>query len=178
MRRGGKLPLVRDGQRRRGRGHVRDGAQRDQLAGRGFHVNLIQGVRAGLEARFDFEDHPVLVELRVNDRHLPLAERVIERVVHGLRQHVEAGRLVAVHLHGELQTVGLLVAGGVGEFGQRAQTVEQLVGPGTQFGGVGVLQNVLVLRAADAAVDLEVLHGLHVEGNALEVARFPAAAAR
>ena len=37
--------------------------------------------------------------------------------------------------------------------------------------GVGVLERVLVLRAADAAVDLQVLHRLQVERDAVDLAR-------
>ena len=63
----------------------------------------------------------------------------------------------------ELQAPGLLVARDVGELGQRAQPARAPRRPGGELVGVGVLERVLVLRAADAAVDLQVLHRLQVD---------------
>ena len=63
-----------------------------------------------------------------------------------------------------LEARALLVAGHVAELGQRLQLASSIFGrPLRELVGVGVLEGVLVLRAAGAAVDLEVLHGLQVE---------------
>ena len=67
-----------------------EGTERNHLAGRGFDVNFVQRVGCLLELRFDFENDAILVELGENDRDLPLAERVVKRVVNRLGEDVEA----------------------------------------------------------------------------------------
>ena len=89
-------------------------AERHRLPGRRAHVDLPQRVGRELEVRLHFEDHAVLVELRENDRDLPLAECVVERVVNRLREHVVPRGLLAVYVHAELQSAGLLVARDIG----------------------------------------------------------------
>ena len=88
----GNWPSMDDGQRRGPGSQVGERAQRHHLAGGGFDVDLVQRLRRELEMRLGFEDDAVLVELREHDRHLPLPERVVERVVNGLRQDVQRGR--------------------------------------------------------------------------------------
>ena len=60
----------------------------------------------------------------------------------------------------------LLVGGHVFQLGQLLQFGDKLVGPLVQFVRVGIFKRVLVLRAAHAIVDRDVLHRLHVEMDA------------
>ena len=48
--------------------------------------------------------------------------------------------------------------------------------PGGEFGGVGVFEHEMVLRAADRRIDGEILHRLHVERDADNAGRFAAQA--
>ena len=47
--------------------------------------------------------------------------------------------------------------------------------PSSEFVGIDVFQRVLKLRAADAIFDREILHGLHVKGDAVDSWRVSAA---
>ena len=71
---------------------------------------------------------------------------------------------------------GLLVGGHVFQFGQLLQLRHELVGPLVQLVGVGIFERVLVLRAAHAIVDRDVLHRLHVEVHALHLLQIASAA--
>ena len=163
-----ELALVDDGQRGGADLDFGKGAQRHHLAGAGLDVDLVQGLRRELVLRLDLQHDAVLVELGEDGRDLALAEGVVERVVNGLGEHVQARGPLAVHLDADLQAAGLLVGGDIRQLRPVAQHVQQLGRPFRQFRHVGVGQRVLVLGAADAAVDLHVLGRLHEEGNALD----------
>jgi hypothetical protein len=64
-----------------------------------------------------------LIELGENGRDLSLTERVVKRVVNGLRQDVQARSFLAVDIHIDLQTIWLLVSGNVSQFGQFAEPI-------------------------------------------------------
>ncbi len=121
--------------------------------------------------RLHLEDDAVEVQLREDDRHLPLAEGVVERVVDGLRRDAQARGRVAVDRERHLETGGLLVARDVLSIG-RSPCGAPSTSRGAQIAssfGSGVLERVLVLRPADAAVDLQVLHRLQVELDAVHL---------
>ena len=120
-----------------------------------------------LELPVHFKNDAILVELREDGRDLPLAERVVERIVNRLRQDVETRCFFAVHVHADLQAVLLLVAGNISEFRYGAQFCQKPCRPLGELGAVGILQRVLILGAADAAVYLHVLCGLHEKRDAL-----------
>ena len=72
---------------------------------------------------------------------------------------------------------GLLIGGYVLQLGQLLELGDKLAGPLLQFVGVGIFQRVLILGAADAIVDGDVLHRLHVEvnpGDLLQIVLQPA----
>src|SRR5207244_11243234 len=77
---GGELPLVIDRERRGRRREVGEGAERHLRPARRVDVDVLQRVRALLEGRLHLQDDVVLVQLREDRRHLPLAEGVVERV--------------------------------------------------------------------------------------------------
>ena len=100
-------------------------AERHRLPRRRAHVDFPQRIRRELEVRLHLEDHAVLVELRENDGDLPLAERVVERVVNCLRGDIVARGLLAIHVHAELKPAGLLAARDPPGFGRAAQFREK-----------------------------------------------------
>src|SRR5579863_4953711 len=132
------------------------------------HINVVQVGRAALELRHHLEDDVILVELRVQGGDLALAKRVVERLIDHLGRdaHARSGDTVNDELFG--QGAGLLIGGHVAKLGQLLELRHQNVGPMLQFNRVGILEGVLILRAADAVFDGQVLHGLHVEGDALD----------
>ena len=65
----------------------------------------------------------------------------------------------------------LLVRRQIAQLREPLQLLHQLRGPGIQFFRVGIFEGVLILRAADPAVDLHILHGLHKQRDALDVFR-------
>ena len=106
--------------------HGGERAQRDRLAGARFHVNLVEHVGRFTELRFDFENHAKLIELGENDRDLPLAERIVKRVVDRLGEHIEARRFFAINIDIQLQAIDLLIAGDVAELRQVGQVFAQV----------------------------------------------------
>ena len=66
-------------------------------------------------------------------------------------EDVKAGGFFAVDIHVQLQAIRLLIAGHVGELRKLTEFLHQFRGPLAQLLGIGILQNVLVLSAADAA---------------------------
>ena len=125
------------------------GAERHHLAGAGLDVNLVQGLRRELVLGLHLEHDAVLIELGEDGRDLALPEGVVERVVNGLGEHVQARRSLAVHLDADLEAAGLLVGGDIHQLGPVAEHVQQLGRPFRQFPHIGVGQSVLVLGAAD-----------------------------
>ena len=85
------------------------------------------------------------------------------------RQNAEARCLIAIDADGKLRRVVLQVARGVGELGQGLKLGENLRRPVIELGEIGVLQRVLILAAADAAADGDVLRGLEHEAHALDL---------
>ena len=76
------------------------------------------------EIRIRFEHHAILIELGEDCRHLPLAKRIVERVVNGLGQDIQALGLLAIDHHADLQAARLLIAGHIGQDGQGAEFVQ------------------------------------------------------
>ena len=61
----------------------------------------------------------------------------------------------------------------IAQLRQGGQLVQNDARPLVQFGDIGVLQGVLVLRRADAAADLDVLANLHIERDAFDPGHLP-----
>ena len=105
-----------------------------------------------------FHHHAVLVERVVDNPHLTLAERVIERVVDGGDCHAQARRRVTVDDQRSLQALVLLVGVDVCQLGQQRQCVAYPRLPGAQVCQVVGLQGVLVLCIGLACANANVLH--------------------
>ena len=88
-------------------------------------VDVFQAFRALPVARRDFQHHVVLVQLRVNDRDLRLAECAVQRGVERLRSDAEPGGGDTVVCQKLLQTVVLLVGVHVLKHGELLHTGQQ-----------------------------------------------------
>ena len=111
----------------------------------------------------------ILVQLRVQSRNLPLPEGVVERFVDhfGRNAHARSGHAVD-HKRGR-QSRGLLVGRYVAKLRQPLQLLHELCRPRVQFVLVGIFERVLILRAAYAVLDRQILHRLHVQSDAFHV---------
>ena len=65
-----------------------------------------------------------------------------------------------------LRAPGLLIGGDVGSAGSRRSALDKLGAHAASSAASGMLQAVLVLRAADAILDRQILHRLHVQRDA------------
>jgi hypothetical protein len=74
---GRKLPLVIDRQRGVGRAEMDQCGERNLFAA-GDHIDAVERIGIGLEARINFHHHVILVQLLVDGRNLPLAQGVVE----------------------------------------------------------------------------------------------------
>ncbi len=161
-----------DRERRNAGFKMRKRAQRHRAAGSGQHINVIQLRRIALKFRQRFQDDVILVQLREERGNLPLAERVVERVVNRLRRDAEPRRRHAVNHQGRLRAVRLLVGGHVAELRQRLHFRDELRRPLVQFVGIRVFERVLILRAAHAVFHRQILHRLHVQRDAFDLRQF------
>ena len=124
---------------------------------------MLQILQAVLELRLDFQHDTILVRLREDGRDLALAKGIIQRIVDGLRADAEARRRIAVDDQERLQAQVLVVAGHITELRQRLQLLHKARRPEAQLLRIGIFEAVLILRAADAVLDGQVLHRLHEE---------------
>lgn len=114
----------------------------------------------------------VLVGLSVERRHLALAVGVVEGVVDRLRRDAETrcGDTIDIERNGV--AAGLLIGDNILNLRQSAKLCEQLVRPLVQLFTARVFHGVLILRAADAVFDREVLHWLQISLDAWNLAKF------
>ncbi len=75
---------------------MHDRRQRHLRISRACHVDAIEVGRIGLEFRIDLQHHHVLVALGVDDRDLPLSERIVQGVIDVLHPDTEHRCLLAV----------------------------------------------------------------------------------
>jgi hypothetical protein len=99
----GKLPLMVDCQRRWCARKPGDGRERHELTRTAGDVDRVQCVRMLPVLRRHFHDDAVLIHAGVHRRDLPLAERVVERLVDGAGRDAEPRRGVAIDDHAGLQ---------------------------------------------------------------------------
>ncbi len=108
------------------------------------HVNVTERLRPLPVLRRNLHDDVVLVELRVGDRHLALAEGVVEDIVDHLGGNAETGGRIPVDHQGGLQPLVLLVAAHVDKVGQRPEALQHAGRPRHEFGQVVSRERVLV----------------------------------
>src|ERR1700716_553429 len=104
-----------DGERRQAAPVINNGGQRQLRAVGGGDEDMFEVGRIALEFRIDLQHHHVLVALGIDDRDLPLRERVVQGVVDVLDTNAEAGGGLAVDHQRQLQAPGVVVAGNVGD---------------------------------------------------------------
>ena len=133
-----------------------------------------EAVGALKESRFQPHHDPVLAERPVHHRHLPLPEGVVEGVVDLPGGDPEPGRGVAVNRQPHLESAVLLIGADVGQLRHRAHRPHELRAPFIQIGEVVAAEGELILRAARAAADPQILHRLHDHRRAGELRQLPA----
>ncbi len=126
------------------------------------------------ESRLDLHHHMVLVQEGVSDRHLPLAEGVVEGVIDELRRNAEPRGRVAVDHHRGLEPLVLLIAAHIDQLGQRAHSLEHTRSPGVELRQVISLERILVEGSADPSPDAQILHRLKIGRGARHLGKLSA----
>ena len=117
--------------------------------------------------RRNFQHHTILIELRIHRGNLPLAKRIVERIIDRSRtlpkprrgvaidDHQAADRMSADHLPHHAARVIFSDA--------RARAV-----PRNLALQVGILQRVLILRACESTADADILLGLQKQPHSFD----------
>ena len=160
---------MRDLQRSGPLGDVHDIGQRHLSARRRQRrrqVEFRERIQRLLHPWRDFENHAVLVRLRVDGRDDALPERVVEKIVDGRGRDAETARGRPVD--GQVDRLALVreIAGDVGQLGALAQLLDEARRPVGQRLLARVLDDEVILRAGHRGVDREILDRLHVEADA------------
>src|SRR5579862_9716282 len=160
---GGKLSLVIHRQEGVASLELRDRREGDLPARGGTDENLAE--RRGLElvSGVRFQDDVVLVVALVKDGDLPLAECVIQGVVHRLHREAQARGGVAIHDHIGLQAARLLVARDILQLRDALQLFQKAGRPLVQLVEVPALQRVEILRLAGTSPHTDILDRLQEE---------------
>ena len=106
-----------------------DGGQRHLGIVGARHEDALQIGRIALEFRIDLQHDHVLVALGIDDRNLPLRERVVQGVIDVLDADAERRGGVAVDRQRELQPGGIAVGGNVGNALDRLHALGDDGGP-------------------------------------------------
>ena len=106
-----------------------DRTQRHLRARRRPHIDVMQ--RGGIlpVLRCDLHDDMILIERRIQNGHLALAERIIQRVVDELRAETQTRRRTAIEHDERLLSLVLLIAVHIGNLGQGPQLVPRPSAP-------------------------------------------------
>ena len=104
-----KLPLMVDSEGCCLHFKMGECAQRDLRPRRRPHKKLLDRVRAVAERRIHFHHNVVLVQLRVDRRHLPLTKSVVQSGVDRLRSNSQPGSCVPVDDERCLEAARLLI---------------------------------------------------------------------
>ncbi len=160
---GGELAQVIDEQGLGAQLDVRDGRERHLAArGRG-HIDLVERLGRQLHAGAGLHDHPVLVGLGEDGGDDPLAEGVVERAVDRGGGDAEARGRVAVD--DDVGAARPCWAWSVATSASCGSCWSRSISLGihsARAAGIRAFEHHLVLGAADAVVDRQVLDRLHV----------------
>ncbi len=149
--------------------HLRNGAERYHAAVTAGQANGVQRRQTRRCRRIMLQHHAVLVGLGIDSGDQPLAEGVVEGVIHVGHRNTQSAGAVPVNVHVGSQPLVLPVAADVGQLRQGLKLVHQLWHPGAQrLKGRG-LEGKLVLSAADGGVDGQILGRLEIERHARHV---------
>jgi hypothetical protein len=128
-----------------------DGLERDELPGRGAHVNGPERARVEAELGHELGEHVVLVVGRVDGGDAPGPEGGVEGVLHGERRHACREGAIPVDLHAEARCRKPQVAVDLDDLGEVAHARLEPRGRREERGGVGVLEGEGVLGSAPSA---------------------------
>ena len=159
--RGRGAALVVDGQRCVGEFQPRKTGQRNALPQAVDEKQVAQRLRALQVFGGQLHHHTVLVERVIDNTHLALAERIVQRVVDVAHGQAHAGRRLAVYHQRGLQAAVLLVGVHVHQFRQGHHGAADARVPGAQVFQVVALQGVLVGCVGLAPANADVLHRHH-----------------
>ncbi len=108
----------------------------------------MQLFRVGRELRLRFQNHVILVQLRVHRVDLALAEVVVKRVVDGRWSDPQPRGRDSVDGQRDRARAGLLIGCHILQLRQLFQLCDKAIGPQIQLIHIGIFQRVLILRAA------------------------------
>jgi hypothetical protein len=111
----------------------------------------------------------ILIQLRVERINLPLPKRIVKSVVNRCRENAEARSRGTVDHQRLRHASQLLIGHYIRQLRQFFQLRYKIVRHAVQFALVWVFQGVLILRSADAIVNCEILHRLHVKLYAFDL---------
>ena len=168
--------VMADGQRPHG-GRVDLGQRRQRhhfVGQRRAQVEVVQAFGLAALLGVQFQHHLVLVDLGLELVDLALAEGVVQRLVDigGGQAETRGGAAVDADVGdaaAQLQVVGQVAKRRVG-----AQFFGQALGPGVERRAVVALEHVLVLGAARAGAEVDVLAGAQVQDDARHLGQFRA----
>ena len=106
----GRLALVRNGKRSHRSFVMREGAERNLLAGGGLHIDIPERVGSLLEGLSHLHHHVILVCSLVHGGDLPLAKGVVQSVIDDPRIEAEAAGRIAINDQAGSQRAVLQIA--------------------------------------------------------------------
>src|SRR6516165_7906407 len=133
------------------------------------HVKLGQCGRIILELGLDLEDQLVLTGRSIKVCDLTLAECVVKRLVDKRRRYSHPRGGITVDLDGQMRGCDLLVGSDVLELGHFLHLRLDDRRPMIELLGGRVRQRVLIERATQPPTNADVLTGLHVEFDTLDL---------
>lgn len=138
---------------------------------------MVQLIGIQLKLRLALEHDMVLIDLGIHRVDLPLAEGIIESVINRGGRYAKSRGRDPVNHQRYSQPSRLLIGGDIFQLRQLIQPADESVGPVIEFIGVRVFESVLILRPAHPIVDRNVLHRLHKQLYALNLAQLRTEAA-
>src|SRR6266481_3659123 len=121
----------------------------------------------------DFQHHVILIQAFINVGDLALAKGIAKSVVNILNRDAKTAGGVAVNDHGTLQAMHLLVGVDVAELRDFLQPLHDDGRPVGEVAEIVRLKRVLILRAAEASPNIEVLTSLQVQGSTRDFGSLP-----
>ena len=160
-----------DGQRADGRRiEPGQGRQRHHFPAQGrAQVKIVQAFGLATLLGIQLQNHVVLIDLGLEFIDLPLAEGVVQRFVDVAGGQAETRRSAAVDADVGDAAAQLQVVGNVTKRGVTAQFFRQALGPGAEGRAIVALEHVLVLGAAWAGAEVDVLPGAQVQHDARDL---------
>ena len=136
-------------------------AQRNLSTAGGAQVDVVELARIALKLRRDFQHHVILVELGEHGRDLALPECIVERVVDGRGRDAEARGGIAIDHQMRASPCVLLIGRDIAQRGSVRSLSISVAVQVLSSAAFGIFEAVLILGAAHAIFDRQILHRLH-----------------